>query len=218
MRGFQAITVCGLPENFQWGCQAWYSKFSLNDRRLAGFFLLSFTSPIEVLCDSQRFCKPRVEKHWCNFSAVNRWGTSVPCSLTEKNVIISFAIVNWKNRRAAVEEWHKWILRQYVVDDTKHRIPSYRGLMISGGSLAPLKSVWVAQLHYQCWGFTIGLGFGLSHLISLAVEPSSVLYCKLEMIEKSQVFNMVNWNEVLLSLNCVHLFPMKINCWVLTFF
>lgn len=78
---------------------------------LQGFFLLSFTSPIEVLCDSQRFCKPRVEKHWCNFSAVNRWGTSVPCSLTEKNVIISFAIVNWKNRRAAVEEWHKWILR-----------------------------------------------------------------------------------------------------------
>lgn len=103
MRGFQAITVCGLPENFQWGCQAWYSELSLNDRRLAGVFLLSFTAPMEVLCDSQRFCKPQVEKHWCKFSAINRWGTSAPCSLTEKYVRISFVIVNWKNRRAAVE-------------------------------------------------------------------------------------------------------------------
>lgn len=91
----------------------------------------------------------------------------------------------------------------------KHFIFSYHEMMIWEGErsiLAPLKYIQVVQ----CWGFTTGLGFCLLLLFSPAIEPSSVLPCRLELVEKCQLFVAGNWRETLLSLNYLcQLFPMK---------
>lgn len=107
-------------------------------------FLLSFTAPIGVLCDSQGFCRAQFEKHECKSSAVNSRGTSAPYFLPNKYVRFSFVIGELES---SSREWHKWskrIFGWYVVDDIKYLIPSYHRL-VCGGSLVPLKSVGVVQ-------------------------------------------------------------------------